>query len=112
MSRHIRKGDQVMVISGKYKGQKGKVLELLVAKNRVRIEGIATVKRHLKPGRDPKVPQGGIIEKFGTIHVSNVLPLDPHGGKPTRVGFKTLEDGRKVRIARKSQEIITDVVNT
>ena len=112
MSRHIRKGDQVMVISGKYKGQKGKVLEFLVSKNRVRIEGVATVKRHLKPGRDPKVPQGGIIEKFGTIHVSNVQPVDPHGGKPTRVGFKTLDDGRKVRIARRSSEIISDVVNS
>lgn len=109
MSRHVRKGDQVMVISGKYKGQKGKVLEILTAKDRVRIEGIATVKRHLKPGRDPKVPQGGIIEKFGTIHISNVAALDPNGGKPTRVGRKTLEDGRKVRIARRSKETITDV---
>ncbi|MBI5510001.1 MAG: 50S ribosomal protein L24 [Deltaproteobacteria bacterium] len=109
MSRHVRKGDQVMVIAGKYKGQKGKVLEVLTAKGRVRIEGIATVKRHLKPGRDPKVPQGGIIEKFGTIHVSNVLPLDPSGGKPTRVSYKALEDGRKVRVARGSKEIITDV---
>ena len=111
MSRHVRKGDQVMVMSGKYKGQKGKVLEVLSAKNRVRVEGIATVKRHLKPGRDPKVPQGGIIEKFGTVHVSNVLPVDPHGGKGTRVGYKTLDDGRKVRVARHSQETITDVIS-
>jgi len=109
MARYVRKGDQVMVIVGKYKGQKGKVLEILTSKDRVRIEGIATVKRHLKPGRDPKVPQGGIIEKFGTIHISNVSAIDPSGGKPTRVGRKTLEDGRKVRIARRSKETITDV---
>ena len=109
MARHVRKGDQVMVISGKYKGKKGKVIEVLVDRDRVRIEGVATVKRHLKPGRDPKVPQGGIIEKFGTIHVSNVLPIDPSSGKPTRVGVKVLDDGRKVRVAKKSGEIIADV---
>lgn len=108
MARHVRKGDNVQVISGRYKGQQGKILEILVAKDRVRIEGVATVKRHLKPGRDPKVPQGGIIEKFGTIHISNVLPIDPESKKPTRVGFKTLDDGRKVRIARRSGEIIAD----
>ena len=85
MARHVRKGDTVEVISGKYKGQQGKILEVLIAKDRVRIEGVATVKRHLKPGRDPKVPQGGIIEKFGTIHISNVLPIDPSTSKPTRV---------------------------
>jgi len=108
MARHIRKGDTVAVMSGKYRGKQGKVLEILVDKDRVRIEGVATVKRHLKPGRDPKVPQGGIIEKFGTIHVSNVLPLDPASGKPTRVGYKTLDDGRKVRVAKKSGETIAD----
>ena len=108
MARHVRKGDKVAVITGKYKGQTGKVLEVLTAKDRVRVEGIATVKRHLKPGRDPKVPQGGIIEKFGTIHISNVLPVDPSTGKPTRVGSKRLEDGRKVRVAKKSGEIIAE----
>ncbi len=104
MARHVRKGDQVAVIAGKYKGKHGKVLEVLADKDRVRVEGVASVKRHLKPGRDPKVPQGGIIEKFGTIHISNVLPLDPQTQKPTRVGFKTLEDGRKVRVAKRSGE--------
>lgn len=108
MARRVRKGDTVEVISGKYKGQQGKVIEVLVAKDRVRIEGVATVKRHVKPGRDPKVPNGGIIEKFGTIHISNVLPLDPSTGKPTRVGFRRLEDGRKVRVARRSGEIIAE----
>jgi large subunit ribosomal protein L24 len=108
MSRHIRKGDIVGVIAGKYKGKQGKVLEILVDKDRVRIEGVAGIKRHLKPGRDPKVPQGGIVEKFGTVHISNVLPLDPQSGKPTRVGFKRLQDGRKVRVAKRSGETLSD----
>jgi large subunit ribosomal protein L24 len=104
--KHVKKGDVVMVISGKHRGQQGKIIEVLVDKQRVRIEGVNPIKRHLKPGRDPKVPQGGIIEKFGTIHVSNVQPLDPQSGKPTRVGHKTLEDGRKVRVAKRSGEVI------
>jgi large subunit ribosomal protein L24 len=108
MARHIRKGDVVYVNAGKFKGKTGKVLEVLVDKDRVRVEGIAGIKRHLKPGRDPKVPQGGIIEKFGTVHISNVQPIDPSTNKPTRVGFKTLEDGRKVRVARKSGETLTE----
>ena len=106
MSRHVRKGDSVGVIAGKYKGTQGKVLEILIDKERVRIEGVGAVKRHLKPGRDPKVPEGGIIEKFASIHWSNVLPLDPSSGKPTKVGFKVLDDGRKVRVAKGSGEVI------
>ena len=109
MARHVRKGDIVQVLAGKYKGQRGKVLEVLTEKDRVRVEGIAVVKRHLKPGRDPKVPEGGIIEKFGTVHISNVLPIDPQTKKPTRVGFKSLEDGRKVRVARRSGEVMGEV---
>ena len=104
--RHIRKDDNVMVISGKFKGQQGKILEVLVEKQRVRIEGINPVQRHLAPGRDPKVPQGGIIEKFGTLHWSNVQPIDPSTGKGTRVGSKELDDGRKVRVAKKSGEVL------
>jgi large subunit ribosomal protein L24 len=106
MARHVRKGDVVEVLAGKYKGQQGKIIEVLVDKDRVRVEGVATVKRHLKPGRDPKIPNGGIIEKFGTIHISNVLPVDPTQGKATRVGFKRLEDGRKVRFAKASGELL------
>lgn len=104
--RHVRKGDLVEVISGKHKGARGKILEVLTQKDRVRIEGVNIVKRHLKPGRDQKVPQGGIIEKFGTIHLSNVLPVDPQSGKATRVGFKTLDDGHKVRVAKRSGEVL------
>ncbi len=108
MGRHVKKGDTVAVISGKYKGRQGKIIEILTDKNRVRVEGVAGIKRHLKPGRDPKVPEGGIIEKFGTVHISNVLPVDPSTGKPTRVGHKTLTDGRKVRIARRSGETLPE----
>lgn len=100
--RHIRKGDKVQVISGRHKGQQGEIIEVLIDKERVRIEGVNPVKVHVKPGRNQQLPNGGILEKFGTIHWSNVLPLDPQSGKPTRVGYKTLEDGRKVRYAKKS----------
>jgi large subunit ribosomal protein L24 len=108
MARHVKKGDKVEVIAGKFKGQQGTILEVLTEKDRVRVEGIAQIKRHLKPGRDPKVPQGGIVERLGTIHISNVLPLDPSSGKPSRIGFKVLEDGRKVRVAKKSGEQLND----
>ena len=107
MARHVKKGDNVLVLAGKYKGQQGKVLEVLTDKNRVRVEGIAGVKRHLRPGADPKLPEGGIIDKIGSLHMSNVLPVDPASGKATRVGYKFLEDGKKVRFARKSGDILT-----
>ena len=108
MARHIKKGDLVAVTAGKYKGKQGRVLEVLTEKERVRVEGVALVKRHLKPGKDPKNPNGGIMEKFGSVHWSNVLPVDPKTGKPTRVGSKVLEDGRKVRVARRSGEVLSD----
>lgn len=108
MARHVKKNDMVQVIAGKFKGQRGRILEVLVNADRVRVEGIATVKRHLKPGRDQKMPNGGIIEKFGTIHISNVLPIDPSSDKPTRVRFKVLEGGRKVRVAQRSGEQLGD----
>lgn len=106
--RHVRKGDTVEVIAGKYKGERGQIIEVLTDKDRVRIEGVATVKRHLRPGVDPKIPNGGIVEKFGTVHISNVLPVDPQSGKPTRVGYKKLDDGRKVRVAKRSGEVFPD----
>ena len=98
---HVKKDDNVIVISGKDKGKKGRIIAAYPRENRVLVEGVNMVKRHTRPNQVN--PQGGIIEKFGTIHISNVQPLDPQGGKPTRVGFKTLEDGRKVRIARRSK---------
>lgn len=102
MAQRIVKGDNVQVVAGKHKGQKGRVVRVLVEANRVCIEGIATVRRHLAPNKDPKHQEGGIIEKLGSIHLSNVMPTDPESGKPTRVGFKKLTDGRKVRVARRS----------
>ena len=111
MGRHVRKGDTVEVLSGKHKGKRGKILEILIDRDRVRIEGVNVIKRHLKPGRDPKIPQGGIIEKFGTIHISNVLPVDPQSGKASRVGRKFLEGSgkrsrSKVRVTKQSGETL------
>ena len=108
MAKHIRKGDTVEVIAGKYKGQQGKIIEVLTRNDRVRVEGVGVVKRHLKPGQDQKVPQGGIIEKVPSIHASNVLPVDPSTGKATRVGYQMLDNGEKVRVARRSGEVFAD----
>lgn len=110
MSR-IKKGDVVVVISGKDKGKQGRILE--VQDDRVVVEGVRTIKRHLKPGRSMKNPQGGIVERNGAIHASNVMPLDPKGAnkagkKGTRVGAKLLADGKKVRVAKRSGETLAD----
>ncbi|MBE3597217.1 MAG: 50S ribosomal protein L24 [Hydrogenibacillus sp.] len=99
---HVKKGDEVMVISGKDKGKKGRVLAAFPKKQRVLVEGVNIVKKHQKPS--VQYPQGGIIEKEAPIHVSNVMPIDPKTGRPTRVGYKVLPDGRKVRIAKRSGE--------
>ncbi|WP_323704109.1 50S ribosomal protein L24 [Mammaliicoccus sp. Dog046] len=100
---HVRKGDNVIVISGKDKGKTGKVLEALPKKERVVVEGVNIIKKHQKPTQ--LNPEGGILETEGTIHVSNVQLLDPKTNEPTRVGFKVV-DGKKVRIAKKSGEEI------
>ena len=100
----IRKGDTVKVIAGKEKGKSGKVLEVLHAKGRVRVEKLMTVKRHLKKGRSQSNPDGGIVEKAGTIHVSNVMVVCPKCGKPTRVAHVTREDGRRVRACKKCNQ--------
>ena len=97
----IRKGDRVKVIAGRSKGKVGDVLRVLPTESRVVVSGVNVIKRHTKPGR---TEQGGIIEREAAIHVSNVALL--HDDKPTKVGFKFLEDGRKVRIARASGETI------
>ena len=103
MAARIRKGDEVIVISGRDKGKKGSVLKVLTDQNRVLVAGVHMVKRHQRP---TQTEQGGIVEKEASIHVSNVALLDPDGGEATRVGFRSLEDGRKVRYAKRSGEVI------
>jgi large subunit ribosomal protein L24 len=107
MGARIRKGDNVVVISGKDKGKTGKVTRVLVEENRVVIEGVNLVKRHSRP--TPRNPSGGIVEREQAIHASKVMPVDPKTGKGTRVRFKQLEGGRKIRIAAKSGEEIPAV---
>jgi len=99
----IRKGDRVKVIAGRSKGKIGDVLRVNAADQRVVVSGVNVIKRHTKPSR---TEQGGIIEREAAIHVSNVALLDPKTDKPTKIGFKFLEDGRKVRFARGSGETI------
>jgi len=100
---HVKKGDKVQVIAGKDKGKQGVILAAFPKQNRVLVEGVNIVKKHSKPSQVN--PQGGIITKEAPIHVSNVMPLDPKAGVPTRVGYKTV-DGKKVRIAKKSGEAL------
>ena len=99
----IRKGDRVKVIAGRSKGKIGDVLRVLPAESRVVVSGVNVVKRHTKPGR---TDTGGIIEREAAIHVSNVAILDPKSDKPSKIGFRFLEDGRKVRVSRASGETL------
>ena len=99
MARHIKTGDTVVVIAGADKGTTGKVMRVLTDKNRVVVEGVNRVWKHVRPSQ--RNPQGGRIQKNAPIHVSNVMPLDPTSGKGTRVRFEE-RDGRKHRIAVKS----------
>lgn len=99
----IRKGDRVYVLTGKDKGRTGEVLRVLPKDSRVVVQGVNVVKKHQRPA--PGRP-GGVDEVEAPIHVSNVAHLDPDGSKPTRVGYKFLDDGRKVRFAKRSGEII------
>lgn len=99
----IRKGDQVIVIAGKDKGQRGEVTR--VVGDRVYVSNVNMVKRHTKP--NPQINQpGGIIEREAPVHLSNVMLFNPATGQGSRVGFKTLEDGRKVRVYRGSGEVV------
>ena len=100
---HVKKGDEVSVISGDDKGKTGKVLEVLREKDRVVVEGINMVSKHTKP--NAQHPQGGIIKQEAAIHISNVQLLDPKTSAPTRVAMKVV-DGKKVRVAKKSGEEI------
>ena len=99
----IKKGDNVIVISGRDKGKAGEVLRVLPAQSRVIVQGVNLAKRHTRPAMGNP---GGIVEKELTIHISNVAHIDPRSRRPTRVGLKYLEDGRKVRFARRSGEVI------
>jgi large subunit ribosomal protein L24 len=101
---HIKKGDQVMVITGESKGQKGRVLEVDRAKNRAIVEGINMVSKHTKP--HSKAPQGGIVKKEAPIHLSNLMLIDPASGKPTRIGRKLNSKEKLVRYSKKSGEEI------
>ncbi len=101
---HIKKGDMVYVNAGKGKGLKGKVLKVLVDEQRAIVEGINMVSKSQKPSA--KNPQGGIIKQEAPIHISNLNPVDPKSGKPTRIGRKRNADGKLVRYAKKSGEEI------
>ena len=99
----IKREDEVVVLSGRDKGKVGKVLRVLRSDERVLVEGVNVVKRHTKPSRETP---GGIIEKEASIHISNLALVDPKDGQATRVGYKFLDDGRKVRYAKRSGEVI------
>jgi large subunit ribosomal protein L24 len=99
----IKKGDNVVVISGRDKGKTGEVLRVMPAESRLIVQGVHVARRHTRQRMgDP----GGIVDKELTIHVSNVAHIDPQSNKPTRVGYKVLDNGRKVRVARRSGEVI------
>ena len=100
----IKKNDTVVVLAGEDKGKTGKVLKVLVEKNRALVEGVNMVSKSTKPSA--KNPQGGIVKQEAPIHISNLSLIDPKSGKATRVGIKVTEDGKKVRIAKKSGEEI------
>lgn len=99
----IRKGDKVVVLTGKDKGKRGEVLEMLRSEDRAIVSGVNRVKRHTRPGPEGA---GGIVEKEAPIHLSNIAIEDPKTGKATRVGYKIMDDGRKVRVAKGSGETI------
>ncbi|MEM9706276.1 MAG: 50S ribosomal protein L24 [Pseudomonadota bacterium] len=103
MAAKIKKGDKVVILAGKYRGVEGEVLQVMPKDDRVLVRGVNIIKKHQK---QTQTEQGGIISKEATIHISNVAYADPKDGKPTRVGFKTGDDGKKVRYAKRSGEVI------
>ena len=98
----IRKGDTVQIVTGSETGETGRVIKIFHVKDKIIVEGVNMVKKHARPTQEN--PQGGIIEKEAAIHVSNVMLIS--GGKPTRIGYKILEDGRKVKYAKTTGEVI------
>ena len=101
--RRMRKGDRVAVLAGRDKGKRGEILRVIPKEDRVVVQGVNMVKRHRKPSQ---MSPGGIDEFEAPIHVSNVAHIDPESDKPTRVGFKTLDDGSKVRFSKRSGDVI------
>lgn len=99
----IKKGDRVVVLTGRSKGVTGDVLKVMPKENRAIVQGVNVVKRHTKPTAGSS---GGIVEKESSIHVSNLAHVDPESGRATRVGYKILSDGRKVRFAKRSGEVL------
>ena len=103
MAAKLKKDDEVIVIAGTDKGKKGKIMRMIPTENRVVVAGVNMVKRHQKPDR---VNAGGIVMKEASLHISNVMLVDPKEGKPTRVGFKVMKDGKKSRVAKRSGEVV------
>ncbi len=103
MAAKIKKGDSVIVLTGKDKGRKGTVTKVMPTEDRVLVQGVNMVQRHTRPSQTN--PNGGIVNKEASLHISNVAIADPSSGKPTRVGFK-IEGDKKVRVAKKSGEVI------
>ncbi len=103
MAAKIKKGDKVVILSGRDKGKEGEVTSILTDTGRVIVQGANMVKRHTKASQSSP---GGIIEKEASMDISNVAHVDPKDGKATRVGFKTLDDGKKVRFSKRSGEVI------
>ena len=103
MAAKIKKGDRVVVLAGRDKGRAGEVIRVMPAEERALVRGVNVVTRHQ---RQTAAQEGGIVRKEASIHLSNLALQDKTTGKPTRVGFKTLEDGRKVRVAKRSGETI------
>ena len=105
MMSPVRKNDMVVVRAGKDRGKRGRVLRVLTDKNRVVVEGVNMIKRHTRPNPQKNI-KGGIVEREAPIHASNVMLLDPDSNEATRLGIRTLPDGRRVRISRKSGTVV------
>jgi large subunit ribosomal protein L24 len=103
MAAKIKKGDKVVVLAGRDKGRSGEVVRVIPTEGRAVVDGVNMVKRHQRQTKDR---EAGIINKPAALDLSNLAIIDPRDGKPTRVGFKTLDDGRKVRVAKRSGEVI------
>jgi large subunit ribosomal protein L24 len=101
----IRRNDNVVVITGKDRGKRGRVLKVLPEKNRLVVEGVNIIKRHTKPNPQRQI-KGGLVEREAALHASNVQVVCPECGKPTRLGKKILGDGRKVRVCRKCEGVV------